>query len=112
MKQESTIIKNLNKEKKNYKGNKIKKKIINNNSKDLKDFSLLGKKSQKKNRRNSLGDISREFLKYIGKLNTNIINLNEVVKSLKIKKRRIYDITNVMEGKLIFLLIYYIFFFT
>ena len=38
-------------------------------------------------------------MKYVLEAGTNTINLNEIMKKMKVKKRRIYDITNVLEGK-------------
>ena len=40
-----------------------------------------------------------EFLKCAMEANDSIINLNTIMKKIKVKKRRIYDITNVLEGK-------------
>ena len=56
-------------------------------------------------KKNSLEEITKIFIKYIKNLKTNIIDLNDAVKALNIKKRRIYDITNVLEGKQIIILI-------
>ena len=68
-------------------------------SKDSNGFSILCKKHQSINRENSLEEITKRFLKYIIKSKTNIFNINDVVDALNIKKRRIYDVTNVLEGK-------------
>ena len=38
-------------------------------------------------------------MKYVKESKNFLININDVVKKLKVKKRRIYDITNVLEGK-------------
>ena len=57
----------------------------------------LGKENRKK--KNSLEEITKKFIKYIRSSKTDIIDLKDVVKALNIKKRRIYDITNVLEGK-------------
>ena len=60
---------------------------------------------KKKSRQiNSLDEITKKFLKCVIETESNIINLNVVMKKIKVKKRRIYDITNVLEGKLIFLI--------
>ena len=62
------------------------------------------KRERKKNRQrkeNSLGELTKNFIKYIKeKGGENNININDVVKKLRVKKRRIYDITNVLEGNL------------
>jgi len=75
------------------------------NKKKYKYTSRLNKK--KKNRQiNSLEELTKKFSKCIYNSNTNKINLNNVMKKINAKKRRIYDITNVLEGKTIFILIY------
>ena len=61
--------------------------------------SVLGKKRKILRNANSLEEITKKFIKYISTLKEEKININNVVKALKIKKRRIYDITNVLEGK-------------
>ena len=47
---------------------------------------------------NSLGQLTKNFLKYIKEKGRVNININDLVKDLKVKKRRIYDITNVLQG--------------
>jgi transcription factor E2F3 len=47
---------------------------------------------------NSLGELTKNFIEYIKESGKETININELVKRLKVKKRRIYDITNVLEG--------------
>lgn len=49
-------------------------------------------------RENTLGGLATKFINLIKKTSTKSINLNDVVKSLRVQKRRIYDITNVLEG--------------
>ncbi len=48
---------------------------------------------------NSLDELTKKFLKCAIEANSSIINLNTIMKKIKVKKRRIYDITNVLEGK-------------
>jgi hypothetical protein len=48
---------------------------------------------------NSLDELTKKFLKCAMEANDSIINLNTIMKKIKVKKRRIYDITNVLEGK-------------
>ena len=55
---------------------------------------------------NSLEELAKKFSKCVYSSNTNKINLINVMKKIKAKKRRIYDITNVFEGKIIFILIF------
>ena len=47
---------------------------------------------------NSLGQLTRNFLQYIKKKGRVNININDLVEELGVKKRRIYDITNVLQG--------------
>jgi len=61
------------------------------------------KKSKRKSRQrqeNSLGELTKNFINYMKKQEGREINLNDVVRQLKVKKRRIYDITNVLEGNI------------
>ena len=64
-----------------------------------KSETILGKSKQNRKKKNSLEEITKKFIKYIRSSKKDIIDLNDVVKALNIKKRRIYDITNVLEGK-------------
>ena len=48
---------------------------------------------------NSLDEITKRFIKYVLKAKCRTINLKLVAKNINAKKRRIYDITNVLEGK-------------
>jgi len=47
---------------------------------------------------NSLGQLTKNFLQYIKKKGSDKININDLVNDLSVKKRRIYDITNVLQG--------------
>lgn len=46
----------------------------------------------------SLGILTKNFIELIKRSPDNTIDLNDAVKILKVQKRRIYDITNVLEG--------------
>ena len=52
---------------------------------------------------NSLNELTQRFMRYVyksaKKKKSDLINLNTVMKNIKAKKRRIYDITNCLEGK-------------
>ena len=48
---------------------------------------------------NSLDEITKKFIRYVIKSKSRIIDLKIVAKNINVKKRRIYDITNVLEGK-------------
>ena len=47
---------------------------------------------------NSLGQLTKNFLNYIKTKGKKSININDLVNELDVKKRRIYDITNVLQG--------------
>lgn len=58
-----------------------------------------GVERQSKGRQeNSLGELTKKFLALIKSSSGKPMDLNEVVRKLKVQKRRIYDITNVLEG--------------
>ena len=61
---------------------------------------LINIKSKKKLKRklNSLEELTKKFVECVYEENTKIINLKNIIEKIKVKKRRIYDITNVMEG--------------
>lgn len=47
---------------------------------------------------NSLGELTKKFIELIKGSENRCIDLNEAVVKLNVQKRRIYDITNVLEG--------------
>ena len=47
---------------------------------------------------NSLGQLTKNFINYIKTTGKKSININDLVNELGVKKRRIYDITNVLQG--------------
>ena len=47
---------------------------------------------------NSLGQLTKNFINYIKMTGKKSININDLVNELSVKKRRIYDITNVLQG--------------
>ncbi len=65
-------------------------------------YTIKGKSKVRQRQENSLGELTKNFINYIKEQNTKEIDINEVVKKLKVKKRRIYDITNVLEGNRLF----------
>ena len=75
------------------------------NKKEYKYISRLNKK-QKNRQINSLDELTKKFSKCVYSSESDKINLNNVMKKIKAKKRRIYDITNVLEGETIFILIF------
>jgi hypothetical protein len=56
-----------------------------------------------------LDELTKKFIKFVLEEKSNIIDLEEIRKKMKSKKRRIYDITNVFQGKLI-LIVYFFYF--
>ena len=65
-------------------------------------------KKPKSRQNNSLDELTKKFIKCVYDLGNEKINLNMVMKKIKAKKRRIYDITNVLEGKAKIFLIFYL----
>ena len=61
---------------------------------------FINKKQKRQRQENSLDELTHAFIKYAKETSTPHININDIVKKLKVKKRRIYDITNVFEGKI------------
>ena len=47
---------------------------------------------------NSLGELTKKFIKLIKDSENRCLDLNIAVDILQVQKRRIYDITNVLEG--------------
>ena len=72
-------------------------------------YNDIKKDSVNKYHSNSLDELTKKFTNYVYEFayeyRTNLINLNDVMKKIKAKKRRIYDITNVLEGNNISLFI-------
>lgn len=78
---------------------KMKKEKQNNaNSNNKLSLIHLNKKQKRQRQENSLDELTKEFIDYVLKSTSKDIYINDLVKKLKVKKRRIYDITNVLEG--------------
>ena len=77
-----------------------KEKESNNPKTELKDNNELNENNNKKKNRqiNSLEELGKRFFNYVLESNIRIVNLNMLAKNINLKKRRIYDITNVLEG--------------
>jgi hypothetical protein len=56
------------------------------------------KPSGRTRQENSLGELTKKFIELIKHSDNNTIDLNYAVDQLNVQKRRIYDITNVLEG--------------
>ena len=80
----------------------------NRRIKRIESNNYFSKKSKKQTSRqtNSLEEITKKFINCVIEADSNTIDLNTVMKKIKVKKRRIYDITNVMEGKNIIYIIF------
>ena len=46
----------------------------------------------------SLDNLTRQFINCIKNKENEVVDINKLVETLGVKKRRIYDITNVLEG--------------
>lgn len=57
-----------------------------------------GQKAGRTRQENSLGELTKKFIQLIKQSENNTIDLNYAVNQLNVQKRRIYDITNVLEG--------------
>lgn len=73
----------------------------NSDSKSL--VSLNSHKKSKKykprqRQENSLGELTKKVINFIKKHGEKEIHISSIVTALEVKKRRIYDITNVLEG--------------
>lgn len=90
----------------NQRGSRDKKKrlkrkslSIDEDNSDSEENSHSNRKSSIHSRKeNSLGELTKSFIKFVRESGRETININDIVKKLKVKKRRIYDITNVLEG--------------
>ena len=71
-------------------------------SKSSEKTSFLGRKHKLDRSENSLEEIAKKFFKYISKIKTNIINVNDVVKELNVKKRRTIFISYYLSFHLFF----------
>ena len=91
--------KSLNKQLKSNKQKIIaNSQIIEADSIEFEEFEVDNEKDEGKGRENSLCQLTKDFLEYIKKNRMVNININDLVKELSVKKRRIYDITNVLQG--------------
>ena len=74
----------------NCKGNRNKYHICINGG------CVLGVKT--KRNKNNLADLAINFIDLINRDNEKVFQIDDIVRKLNISKRRIYDITNVLEG--------------
>jgi len=66
----------------------------------LPDSAIEENSEHKFRHENSLGELTKKFVELIKNAEDQCIDLNVAVSKLKVQKRRIYDITNVLEGTL------------
>ena len=92
-------MKQITKQKKDQNGAEFsssEKQLLNKKRRKLtKDNIELGKKSGRK----SLDYMTKEVINYIIKSKSDYINLNKISNDIKIQKRRLYDVINVLQGK-------------
>ena len=62
---------------------------------DYQSFGKLGKRARQEN---GLVELTKKFIQLLREAPEQCIDLNEAVGELNVQKRRIYDITNVLEG--------------
>ena len=87
------------------KENNTAHQIKEQNTKKINLKNYLNRKQKRQRKENSLDELTRDFIQYVKDTKNMRLNLNDIVKELNVKKRRIYDITNVLEGKIFFLFI-------
>ncbi len=58
----------------------------------------LGKREPRNRKENGLVTLTHRFISILKQAPQQTLDLNQAVTLLKVKKRRIYDITNVLEG--------------
>ena len=87
------------------KENNTAHQIKEQNTKKINIKNYLNRKQKRQRKENSLDELTRDFIQYVKDTKNMRLNLNDIVKELNVKKRRIYDITNVLEGKIFFLFI-------
>jgi len=86
------------------KSNNTSNQIKEQNTKKINIKNYLNRKQKKQRKENSLDELTRDFIEYVKDTKNMRLNLNDIVKKLNVKERRIYDITNVLEGKIYFFL--------
>ena len=68
-------------------------------NKKRKKFQKNNIELSKKQRENSLDYLTKKVMKYIKQSKTDYINLKNIANDIKIQKRRLYDVINVLQGK-------------
>jgi len=61
-------------------------------------FSLTESPASERRPETSLGALTKKFCELLHASPDGVLDLNEAAETLRVQKRRIYDITNVLEG--------------
>lgn len=61
-------------------------------------YSVINQHNHTNRKNNSLDILTKKFILYVYQQKTDIINLKRLSEKTKVHKRRVYDITNVLEG--------------
>lgn len=64
---------------------------------------LLGKKQKRAGQKSSLEELTYLFFRCMSGSDSEVVDIDTIVESLGVQRRRIYDITNVLEGKNFFI---------
>ena len=95
----------LSNKKNNNSKTKSIKSIKSSNNEKIETFSIKSEEieleednPEETKIENSLGQLTQNFLQYIKNKGRINININNLVKDLDVKKRRIYDIASVLQG--------------
>lgn len=59
---------------------------------------ILNSRNKRKRNKNTLKELAKNFLEYMKEEKGKVLKIDDIVKKLGFSKRRIYDITNVLEG--------------
>ena len=61
-------------------------------------IDLMDGRDKRGRKENGLVELTKKFIDLLKEAANQTLDLNEAVKTLDVQKRRIYDITNVLEG--------------
>ena len=65
---------------------------------DLQGIDMTDGRDRRGRKENGLVELTKKFIDLLKEALNQTLDLNEAVKTLDVQKRRIYDITNVLEG--------------
>jgi len=72
--------------------------VLQFNKSAHKEYSKLDRLGKRTRQENGLVELTKLFIDMMRQSETNTVDLNYAVECLNVQKRRIYDITNVLEG--------------